>query len=116
LELRDGDYNEWQGSQLFTWTCTNQTTNWLVRTWSTFGAHMNHKHTRIHKIHHNVDSVVSFLEYFLWLTTGLHPNVILSYDSPVESLKILKIGTFATWKAHNFLCRPSIEMKFKEKL
>jgi len=49
----------------------------------------------------------------------MHPNVILSHNSQVESpeiLEILEIGTFVTWKAYNFLCRPLIEVKFKEKL
>jgi hypothetical protein len=47
---------------------------------------------------------------------GLHPNVILFRDSQAESPKIPKIGTFATLEAHNFLCRPLIEVRFKEKL
>jgi len=32
---------------------------------------------------------------------GLHPNVILSQDSQVESLQIPEIKTLATLKAHN---------------
>ncbi len=42
-------------NQLFTWTCTNQTTSWLVHNWSIFGAQTNHKHTQIHKVHHGPD-------------------------------------------------------------
>ncbi len=45
-------------------------------------------------------------------TRGLHPNVILFQDSQVASPK----GTHATLKAHNFLCRLSIELKFQAKL
>jgi hypothetical protein len=41
--------------QLFTWTCTNQKTSWLVRNLSTFGAWTSHKRTQIHKIHHGPD-------------------------------------------------------------
>ncbi len=54
--------------QLFTWIYTNQTTSWLVCSWSTFGAWTDHEHankflwfycvlshTRIHKIHHDPD-------------------------------------------------------------
>jgi hypothetical protein len=44
LKLQDGDYNEWQASELFIWTCINQT-NWLVHSWNIFYAQMNHKHT-----------------------------------------------------------------------
>jgi hypothetical protein len=33
----------------------NQTTNWLVHSCSTFGAHMNHRQTQIHKTHHGPD-------------------------------------------------------------
>jgi hypothetical protein len=33
----------------------NQTTSWLMRNWSTFGARTNHGHTQIHKIHHGLD-------------------------------------------------------------
>ncbi len=39
--------------QLFTWTCTKQTTNLLVCNWSIFGARMNHMHTWTHKTHHD---------------------------------------------------------------
>jgi hypothetical protein len=31
----------------------NQTTSWLVHSWSTFGARISHEQTRIHKIHHD---------------------------------------------------------------
>jgi hypothetical protein len=44
---------------------------------------------------------------------GQYPNVILSRDSHVGSPEI---GTLVTLKAHNFLCKPLIEMKSKEKL
>jgi hypothetical protein len=33
-------------------TCTNQTTSWLMHSWSTFGAWTSHGQTRTHKIHH----------------------------------------------------------------
>jgi hypothetical protein len=36
-------------------TCTNQTTSWLVCSWSTFGARMNHGHSRTHNIHHGLN-------------------------------------------------------------
>jgi hypothetical protein len=36
-------------------TYTNQTASWLVHSWSTFGAQMNHGQTHTHKIHHGPD-------------------------------------------------------------
>jgi hypothetical protein len=47
---------------------------------------------------------------------GLHPNVILSWDSQVGSPKIFEIGTPTTLEGHNFLCRPWIEVRFQAKL
>ncbi len=47
---------------------------------------------------------------------GRHPNVILSWDSQVKSLEILEIEILITLEAHNFLCKPPIEMRSKEKL
>ncbi len=44
---------------------------------------------------------------------GQHPNVILSLDS---HLRLLKVRTFVILKAHNFVCKPSINVRFKEKL
>jgi hypothetical protein len=41
--------------QLFTRTCTNQTTSWLVHGLSTFGARTSHGQTWIHKTHHDLD-------------------------------------------------------------
>jgi hypothetical protein len=47
---------------------------------------------------------------------GLHPNVILSQDPQVRSFEIFEIGTFVTLEAHNFLCKPPIEVRSKAKL
>ncbi len=47
---------------------------------------------------------------------GLHPNIILSQDFQVGSLEIPKIGISMILEAHNFLCRPLIEMKSKTNL
>jgi hypothetical protein len=45
-----------------------------------------------------------------------NPNVILSQDSQMGSLKILEIKTPATLEAHNFFYRPPIEMRAQAKL
>jgi hypothetical protein len=42
-------------NQSFTWTCTNQTTSWLMHSKNTFGARMSHRQTRTPKTHHGVD-------------------------------------------------------------
>jgi hypothetical protein len=51
-----------------------------------------------------------------------HPKLLngLNYESKGENNvgtpEILKIRTLATLDAHNFLCRPPIEVRSKEKL
>ncbi len=102
--------------QLFTQTCTNQTTSLLVCSWSIFGARMSHRHTQIHKTHHGLDSgeatTSPYSILYAW-PQGLHPNVILSQDSQVGGPKILnipKIRTPTTLEAHNVLFRPQIEV------
>jgi hypothetical protein len=50
--------------------------------------------------------------FYAW-PWGLQPNVILSQDSQVGSPEI---GTPVTLEAHNFLCKPLIEISYKEKL
>jgi len=118
LEFWDEDYNEWQAGQLFIQIYTNQTTSWLMHSWNIFGARMSHKHTWTHKIHHSSDwgEATTFPPYSILCAWpwGLHPNVILSRDSQARSLEIPKIRTFTTLEAHNFLCKPSIEVNFKE--
>jgi hypothetical protein len=56
------------------------------------------------------------LYYSLCMATWQHPNVILSQDSQVGSPKILEIKLLAILEAHNILCRPLIEVRFKETL
>jgi len=53
--------------------------------------------------------------FYAW-PWGLHPHVILSQDSQVGSFEIPEIGTTATLEAHNFLCKPPIEVRSKTKL
>jgi len=100
-------------------TCTNQTTNWLVHNWNTFGAQMNHMHTRIHKTHHgpNLEKATTFpLIVFSMISHGDAPECHFSRDSQVRSLEILEINIPVTLGAHNFLCKPPIKLKFETKL
>jgi hypothetical protein len=78
-----------------------------MHSWSTFGAWTSHKQTQTHKIHHNKNlgeaTTFPFILFFVLGHRGLHPNVILSQDSQVESPKIPKIGAPATLEAYNFI-------------
>jgi hypothetical protein len=56
------------------------------------------------------------LSYFLLLTPGAVPKCYYSWDSQVRSPEFFKIKTAATLEAHNFLCRPLIEVRFTTKL
>ncbi len=56
------------------------------------------------------------LQYFLCLATGPTPKCHFVPRLSRWSLAIPKIGTFATLEAHNFVCKPPIEMKSKTKV
>ncbi len=45
---------------------------------------------------------------------GLHPNVILFRNSQVGNPKKFGIEIFATLEAHNFVCKPPIEVRLKQ--
>jgi len=106
LKLQDGDYNEWQASELFIWTCINQTTNWLVHSWNFFV----HKWPQTY-----IDS-----QDPLWPGLGgshhlppysilydwprrLHPNVI-NLETPKWGVpKFLKLGFLPHWRLITFV-------------
>jgi len=52
----------------------------------------------------------------LCLTTGPAPKCHFVLGLSSESLEIPKVGTPVTLGAHNFVCRPSIEVRSKEKI
>jgi len=58
------------------------------------------------------------LPLIVYFVLGHRPTPKCHFVSrlPSGSPEIPGIGTFATLKAHNFMCGPSIEMRFKEKL
>jgi hypothetical protein len=56
------------------------------------------------------------LQYTLCLVTRPTPKCHFVLELPLGSPEIFKVGTFATLGAHNFMYRPSIEMRFKENL
>jgi len=81
---------------------------------------MCHGQTQPHKFHHgpNLEEVTTFPPYSIFYAwpRALHPNVILSPDSQIATLEIFKMGIPATLEAHNFLCKPHIEVISKAKL
>jgi len=102
-------------SQLFIRTCTNQITSWLVRNWNIFAA-CKHRLTRFTMTQTWGKPPPSPYSILCAWPRGLHPNVILSRDSRVGSPEIFEFGTLTTLEAHNFLCRPPIEVRSKAKL
>jgi hypothetical protein len=94
----------------------NKPNNKLVSAWLTHFWCMDEPHAytdsrdstwfELGRSHH----LPSYSTFCVW-PWGLHPNVILSHDSQVGNLEILEIRTPATLKAHNFLCRPTIEAR-----
>jgi hypothetical protein len=84
--------------QLFTQTCTNQT-SWIVHGWSTFGAWTNHRYTRIHKIHHdpNLKEGTTFLTTLLKILSfatnhyaiDMQLNIVYNYFGHVCNYKLV---------------------------
>jgi hypothetical protein len=104
--------------QLLTWTCTKQTTSWLVCSLSAFGPWMNHGQTLTHKTHHGLGGSHHLPPYNILCAWpwDQHPNGILSGGFPSENPEIPKVATLAILGAHNIVWRPSIEIRFEEML
>ncbi len=90
-----------------------------MHSWNTFGAQTSHGQTRIHKIHHKPDSgeaTTSPFQYSLCLASGPTPKCHFVLGLSSWSSEILKIRTPMILEAHNFVCRPPIEVRSIEKL
>jgi hypothetical protein len=90
-----------------------------MHTWNTFGACTSHGHTWTHKTHHGPDlgEATTFpLIVFYVIAHGVTPKCHFSRDFQVKSLEIFEIWTSIILDAHNFFCKPSIEMMFEAKL
>ncbi len=112
------DQEDCQALQVLTRTCTN-TTSWLVRSWSTLvhrRATGDHGLTRLTTAWTWEKPPRSPLQYTLCLTMGPTPKCHFVPRLPSGSLKIPKVGIPTTLGAHNFVCRPPIEMNFEAKL
>jgi hypothetical protein len=104
--------------QLLTQTCTNPTTSWLMHKLSIFGARTNHGQTRTHKTHHSPDLEETTTFPLIVYYVPLHEAHIQMAFCPGTngSPKIPKVWTPTTLGPHNFVSRPPIEIRSKEKL
>jgi hypothetical protein len=86
--------------QLFTRTRTNQTTSWLMHSWSTFGVRMNHRRVRTHKTHHGLDlgkaTTFPFIVYFV-LGHGTSTQMTFCLGIPKGESR-----NFQSWDSCNF--------------
>ncbi len=92
---------------------------WLVHSWSTFGAktsHMQLGHTRFTTAQTWGKPPPSPLQYTLCLSMGVTSKWLFVPGLPSGSPEILTTGIPATLRTHNFMCRPPIAMRSKEKL
>ncbi len=119
LKFWDGDQEDWQANHLLTLTCTNQTTNQLVRSWNTLvhrQATGKHKLTRFTMAQTWGKPPPSPLQYILCMATRPTPKCHFVLGLPSGSPKIPKVGTLTTLGAHNFVCKPLTEVKSEVKL
>jgi len=80
-----------------------------MHSWSILGAKTNHRQTRTHKTHHGLDLGESITFPLIIYFVPLHE----AHIQMAFCLEILTTGTSVTLRAHNFTCKPSIEMRSK---
>jgi hypothetical protein len=87
-------------NQLLTWTCTNQTTSWLMHNWSIFYAWMSHGQTWTHKTHHspNLGEATTF-PFIVFSVPGHEANTQMSFC--LGTLK-LESRNSQNWDSFNF--------------
>jgi hypothetical protein len=113
-----GSRKKWQAS--ITHTDLHKTnTKWLVHSWNICRATTNHGqlgHIKLTTTWTWGKPPPSPYSILCVSPRGPHPKWLFVPGLPSGSLEILTIVTLATLRAHNFLCRPLIVMKSKEKL
>jgi hypothetical protein len=117
-ELRDGTRKKWQAS-LTHMDLHKTNTKWLVHSWNTFGARTNHGqlgHTRLTTAWTWGKSPPSPYSILCASPRGPHPNGLFVPRLPSGSFEIPTVGTLATLKAQNFLCKLSIVTRSEAKL
>jgi hypothetical protein len=79
--------------QLFTRTCKNQITSWLVHTYNIFGAWTNHGQTRTHKTHHDPDlGEASTFPFIVLSVHGHGPCTQMSFCPRTPKLGVSKFS------------------------
>jgi hypothetical protein len=106
-------------NQSLTRTCTIQTTSWLVHNLSTFGVRTSHKQTRTHKIHHVPD--LGDATAFPLIIYYLHGHMTITQMAFCPGTPKWESPNSQSWNshdfgAHNFVCKPLIEMMSEAKL
>jgi hypothetical protein len=92
--------------------------SWLVCSWSTFGARMNHGQTQTHKTHHGLDLGLATtfpLIVFSMSSHGGSTQMSFCPRTPKLEPEILEIGTPTTLEGHNFMCKLLIEVMYEAK-
>jgi hypothetical protein len=121
LEGRRACWNSGMGTrmsdkhQLFTRTCTNQTTSWLMH----FGARTNHGQTQIHKTHHDPDlrEATTFpLIVYSVLLHKAHIQMAFCLKTPKWESQNSQSWDSMILGPHNFVFRPAIGTRSKAKL
>jgi hypothetical protein len=103
------DYEDWQESQLLTRTCINQTTSWSMRSWNTFGARTHHSP--------NLGEATTFPLIILFvLGHGANTQMSFCPRTPKWESQNSQNWDSRNFGAHNFMWRPLIEVRSKEKL
>ncbi len=94
LELQNRDHEEWQTSQLFTWTYTNQTSC------NIFGEWTKHMQTHIHKTHHGLDLGETIAFPFIMFYVPSHgTNIQMSFCLGTPRLEFRnKLGLSQLWR------------------
>ncbi len=96
----------------------NQTTSWLVLSWSTFGTRTNHEQTRTHKIHHGLDLKEATFPLIVYFVPGHGTDIQMAFcpETPKWESRNSQSWDSRNFASHNFVCRPLIEMRSKPKL
>jgi len=113
------DYEEWQALNHSHGPAQNQTTSWLMHSWNTFSVRTNHGQTRTHKTHHGPDlGEATTFPLIVYSVPGHGTNTQMSFcpGTFIWSPEIPTTKTLVTLGAHNFACRPPIEMRSQAKL
>jgi len=90
-----------------------------MRSWNVFGARMSHKQTQTHNTHHgpNLGETTTFPFIIFYVPShGANTQMSFCLETPKWDSEIPKIETPVTLEAHNFVCKPPIEVRSQAKL